>query len=422
MDTNVAERLGKDVTLTDVLGYVAPGAAAIMSIYLFESWAKQSFGIVNYHFPLRTLVTAATQDSSSGQSWFKYVVAGLALLLGIYILGHIIDSISTLTIDRLFVHKAYGYPWHRLLNLTDLRSAKVQDRVAHSESIPDLSQAYYRGLFFWLNFYFAFRCLWYVAMVTHVLNPYVQVFHTTATVTGWWVLTMPLTRVTISAVRKVGRLRLRRARAAPVYIRLGLVVLSYLYSGLWELVIGRPISKILATRRSFGEDFLRLYRHYFKETFGLDPEYAESNNYWMTYSYVMRHSSRLFSVAIHWETLAMFSRNLATAFYLSFLYTFLWLYAHPTAHQPSSLPNQWSVLAIPGVLLLLAGAMLLHYYYLYICHYSKFLYRAFVFLVATKRREFPNPLKILHDPTGDGSDASPPRAAASSGRGRRGAT
>jgi len=98
----------------------------------------------------------------------------------------------------------------------------------------------------------------------------------------------------------------------------------------------------------------------------------------LPYIYIADKSEIMHKIIINWLNLYSFMRNLAMAFYLAFIYTTISLSVD--GHQ---LPKGEGLCAmyLPVALFGLAMLSLLRFYYLYSAYYTKFLYRAFVYLV-----------------------------------------
>src|SRR5882672_280831 len=97
--------------------------------------------------------------------------------------------------------------------------------------------------------------------------------------------------------------------------------------------------------------------------------------------YVIRRSPEAATVLGRYHQLYRFSRNLSCALFLAFTYSVMWYY-FSSVQEPSAAMRQSNVVLLAYFPFLLIGALLflLHFYYLYVCYYSKFLFRAFIFL------------------------------------------
>ncbi|HYJ78979.1 MAG TPA: hypothetical protein VEW03_05235 [Longimicrobiaceae bacterium] len=421
MDPQVHHRLASEFTLADVLGYVVPGAAFFISIFTFEAWAAHiatAEQLRAFRLPLSTSLSVVIGEGGLQEGWFVYLLIAIMLVFVIYVGGHVIESVSVLLVDRLLVYKGYGYPYENLLVIHDGPSGPDAEAgwkfapAGADSSAPagtddpaeslTLSRAFYRGLFFWTNGYLVLRWIWYLLGTYDGVGRWRGAVGFLALAVGVWVGVMVVLKIALSTVRTYRRKHggsggREGIQTAERYLRLA-------YSGLWELLIGGPLSKIFLTRLSFDREFRTRYQTFFRQLFGLNPHTAESNNFWMSYSYVLRRSARLFGIVSHWEALFTFSRNLSTSLFLAFLYCLCWLQFH-NDFLPGPLVHGGSILvAVPGVLLGLSAILLVHFYYLYVCYYSKFLYRSFVFLAQTEgnltARPAERPARCADQPAG----------------------
>lgn len=97
------------------------------------------------HTPLYTLTKEVMMSSISKSDENVYNKLLVALLIPIvllilsYTIGHIIATISSLLIDRLFIAKGYGYPYEKFLNAN--ANLKINSQL-------EASRCFYRGLVF----------------------------------------------------------------------------------------------------------------------------------------------------------------------------------------------------------------------------------------------------------------------------------
>jgi|GEM_PF-1895026 len=418
------ERIPVSVSLTAVLGHIAPGGAFLGCLYLFEFWAHHSLVSAGVHLPVYTFFQLAPRSS---ENWLGTTLLGLGLLLGVYITGHVVDAVAALVMDRTLVYRGYGYPFHTLLGYLPRRRANENQhpggarkrvniqalsligdtRAIHPEWVH-LSRNMYRGAFFWLNCYFLIRWMSYASLAFSLpdANTWLRAI---ANGLGYLGAAFILLKGTVN-VRRAKRMR----RLIPNrFHRVKRV--SWIMAATAAKILASPVSpfasvlsQVLDTRRSFDGQFRALYERQFRRVFSLDPRAAESNNYWFVFAYVKDTSPDLFAVASHWKNLYEFSRNLSTAFYLAALYCLFWISFHSRLVANWKSPGASIVLGIPLALFILAVIMLIHYYYFYVCAYTKFLFRAFVYAAgreeARQNREHGAPNVLM---TASGAPMSP---------------
>jgi len=162
-------------------------------------------------------------------------------------------------------------------------------------------------------------------------------------------------------------------------------------------VISNLLSIFLNTRGGFSDAFIDRYKNSFVENFKLKPEEEETNNYWFPQYYVVNKSPEIALPVNQWLRLYGFARNIATSFYLAFLYSCMLLLYYETQIPGGFKVIEFSCLyifLIPLSYFFLSFLMLVRYYYLYVGYYTKYILRAYVYLAimeSKEKKEFPNP-------------------------------
>ena len=85
----------------------------------------------------------------------------------------------------------------------------------------------------------------------------------------------------------------------------------------------------------------------FKIIFGIDPYRASSDNFWLCKMYIARHSPEFNRNLTYWLDMYTYARNLATAFYLAFLYGFAFVYYQYPRHSLHDVRSQFILISIP---------------------------------------------------------------------------
>lgn len=403
MELSLAERLPVP-SVSETLGYLAPGAAFMSVVYVSEAYAAH-VGTHGFHTPVHTVLSFIGL-SASADSWVDQLLIIVAIGFLCYMLGHLIDSVAKLLLDRTLVYKGYGYPYQSLLDLPGAErrqeSREVLDGLERSlrrdrpwltaealseeasrlvATVPrrsDFSAAFYRGFFFWFNLYLIARWGGLASAAHHGYGDQNFLWHF-ANVLGVWC--SMLLAIKLFAGRSV-RALIRRVHAGAVDGRRrrasrGLLCVYRAASiGLYD-IIAVPIGKMLNTRRSLDAAFISAYRVRFRNRFNLDPDTAESNNFWLPLMDVLMHAPELGSLLSRYHQLYRFSRNLSVALFMGFSYVVVWYYGN--TRGPAS-PAHAEFVLLMFLVYVAALLFLLHYYYLYVCYYSKFLFRAFVFM------------------------------------------
>lgn len=374
------------ITLADALMFFAPGTALLLSMLLLENWVATLpiFDSASFHTPTLT-ITQLAQRSFQSDHWSTAVLLIVCLALMVYVIGHLINAASSLLIDRTLIYKAYGYPYEHLLGIQDPADAGHLNHGHETGSKdPIISKPYWRGLFFWINIYLTVRWFELFARSRLDLAPWSSTINVTAATIGWGIITLIGGRQVFVLIRTLRRHK-RISDTPGSAEKIATKVYSKICSGAFEVAFGKPLEKLLSTRRSFDPVFCAQYRSFFTQQFALDPEKAESNNYWMSYLYVLHESPRFAAEIVHWQRLYAFSRNMSTAFYLAFLYGLSWLLFHKSVITDWQAAGITRLTVVTYSLLIISGMLLVYFYYLYVCYYSKLIFRAFVFLMKTKQ-------------------------------------
>lgn len=150
-------------------------------------------------------------------------------------------------------------------------------------------------------------------------------------------------------------------------------------------VVAKSLSQYSNTRKEFPASFRAQYEALFSKTFGVEPRAAHSNNFWYSYMYVRERSTILGSIAMRLLRLYGLVRNLSTALYIAFLYGFLWLMFQLESFlylgiYPGKDYKLTVLLSLPLFYFVAAFLLLIRYYYLRVPYFSKFVFRAFVYL------------------------------------------
>lgn len=346
----------------DLFGYLIPGAIALLAVGAFEFWVKLQIGNVSqpvtFHLPFIKAITETARPFFISEDLVLSGIFLIILLVVAYAAGHIVSSLSSISLDRVLIYKGYGYPYQQLLHLEYPKN--------NWETGP-----FYRGLFFWINTYLLLR--YYT-----IIYPDVSLDRLVNWV-GWYIIAITIIKLIIS---NTNILPLRWVISHTPY---GLkcltnkffkIIILKLFAGPYD-VFARSLSRVINTRDRFSEEFIASYKNTFYKLFGLDSNKAETNNYWLTKCFVAFKSPALNTMLENWHHLYSYARNLSTAFYLAYIYCFFSIFLQ---FKEFRVVNDYVIYLIPIIYFILSLIMLKRYYYLYNIYYSKFLFRAFYFL------------------------------------------
>jgi hypothetical protein len=389
------------ISLADALMFFAPGTVLLLSVLLFEYWCTHLNGFTasTYHTPLLTITRMVKGLFANGANWSMTLALLLPVGLGVYMTGHIVNAVSSLLIDRTLVYKAYGYPYERLFQIAEEKrkpkEGKPQEQAERRPETPDhkertepaISKSFWRGLFFWINTYLTLRWLEVFARSVPSLDHWSDPVNMAARSLGWGILILMIARQPFIWMR--ARRKGSGARDIPGYEYWLGRVFEQIAAGPYDLIGGKPLQRVLHTRASFDAVFREKYREFFHRRFGLDSMTAGSNNYWMTYMHVLENSPRLAVEINQWQRLYRFSRNASTAFYLGFIYCMAWFVYHRGTIGDWHASGMTRLAVLTYLLFIVSGILLVYFYYLYVCYYSKTIFRAFFYLETQKGETAP---------------------------------
>lgn len=338
----------------DIFGYLVPGSTFLLSIYAFDFWVmKNTEQKVPLHLPAFRFFNYIWEAMfSSSPNWFSSFIFFIILIVVSYISGHIIASVSALSIDRFLVFKGHGYPYVYLLNL------QKEKELNKTKGI------YSRSVFFWINLFFIISYF----LLLQILPPQPTYPYCMFAILIFLLLILTTTKF-IDMMPKEKKEALFKLRIVKFLYRLyNLSVIPYDF--LYEY-----LSKLIDIRVSLNEDLIKKYEDYFKKIFGFNPDEVGTDNYWFAAMHVAVTSSVLNNHILNWLQLYGFSRNLASSFYLSFVYGYF-----SSIFQLRNVHTDFTVFLLPLIYFLLSFIMLFRYYYLYFAYYSKFIFRSFVFI------------------------------------------
>lgn len=377
MDTPAIKDIKTPFTPYDVLAYLIPGLTCVGSIAYYEFVLAQHVPAEKLHAPFQHVgewIDSFHCVPNSGASWALQFLLLLGCVAALYVVGHIIASLSEIFLDRILVHKATGYPREKLLDM-------------HDKSCREISRPFYKGTFFWVNV-IAFMC--YCSALASL--QYRSWFHCGIRWMMYIMLVVVIVKVVTSRLKPpstIFQIRLRSSlpwRGIKWFV---IFALTNIYAGPVK-IISFLYNDHIQPNRGFDESFREMFRERFKEVFGMDAESSLSNTYWLPYIYVAEKSETLNRILINWLNLYSFMRNLAMAFYLAFIYI-----AVSLSVEGHNLPKGQGLCAIylPAALFGLSMISLLRFYYLYSAYYTKFLYRSFVYLVTQQGADCIDPSK-----------------------------
>ncbi len=321
--------------LYDIFGYIVPGL-------IFLVFSITIMSVFDGDFPLKSQIFSKLHEISYEElkelkdnvPWWVEVTLLISTISIIYIIGHIIASLSSLLIDKYLVKKIAGYPSQKLFN------------------IPfnlDFSIGFYKFMFLIINLY--------LVRLMFFSNP-----SRTEKILGGVVLTIIIIGKLSLSTKKIQN----NSKLQTRLDKFGLI-LSWPFNFIIHF-----IEKSFSLNESFNDEFIGNYKTRFKELFKLELETANTNIYWLSYCYVVEKNDHMKDIIRHFLRLYGFTRNLSTSFFLLFL-MILSIKLHGSVHV-------YRLNVAASLSLLCSLILIIRYYYLYYNYYSKFIFRAFLYL------------------------------------------
>jgi len=383
------------VTPYDISGYLIPGGLLLISIAGFEAFVRESAttGAENIHTPVYTTIALLVNQAPPGTSWATQAIVLVMAAAIAYSIGHIIASISAIVIDRWYVHKAHGYPSQFLLYL--------------SETEPNYTQLFHRGLFFWVNFYLLLRYFTLpnaLPVADFVPRPFKVLIPGALSVTnmekaafavGWMLLVMLIIKVLFSAkYAREGR-TIRRLLETKVgkYITAG-SAFAILVFAFPAKIVTRFLGNYLHTKDRLDPISAELFKKRLNELVCPDADIEErdkllrsSSGFWYAFLHIRATSHEVFEPVDNWLRLYAFARNLSTSLYLAAGYCYLWWFNQGADIELRNAGVHYTLLLLPLLYWIAAFLLLLRYYYLYVGYFTKYVLRAFVYLTRNTRSD-----------------------------------
>lgn len=370
------------LTAYDLLGYLAPGASFLLCILGFEHLAREvsASSVAVIHTPILSLFGDGFSSIARKDSWAVEFLVVLSCAGLAYVAGHVIASLSALALDRAYVEKGHGYPLQSLLGKVSMSGT--------SKVSADFARAAFMILNLWLlagylslpNAPLANQFLPrpLTDFFPNALSPITFLFF--RRVLGWLLLLLVAAKLALSP--QWARHQGQSAWIYETFIGscVVLVATSLIKTAAYPArgVTGF-FSNYLHTRSPLDEETVRAYKDRLGKLLRLEPKWTSSSPYWFTVIPVRASGPAISESADNWLRLYSFARNLGTAFYLAFVYAYVWWLNFGTAIQFRSQADRDVLFLLPLALFSAAFVMMLRFYYLYADYYTRYLVRAFVY-------------------------------------------
>lgn len=341
----------------DILGYIIPGVLFILLVYGFECFInlKSPDGMIK--LPIFQLIKSIQLGAIKGLL-SSIIIIGIIVICA-YIIGHLLATGASFIADHMFIQKGHGYPYETLLGL---------HKTTYTEHTA--SQAFHLGNFFWLNAYIVIK---FICFFSGSTNPYYI-----PRIVACYILSVVALKI-IYHQKLFFHNKIKSSGFGKYFIWFVTKIHSAPYFVLHNLLL-----TIFKTKTTFDQDFLNDYAEKFGKRFGMDYTTAGTNNFWLTYIYVVENGSNLSPLLTNWLRLYSFARNLSFTFYLASIYILIDLKVQREMFLANPIP-ELHILALTSIFL--AFMFLARYVYLYYSYFSKFNFRAFVSIQDNQPKE-----------------------------------
>jgi len=357
-------------SIYDIFGYLIPGITFLFVILIFDLLLIKYVNNINKDF-ISKLITPTyslfkiTYSEKIIKNWVFAIAYLIIIMMGAYVIGHIISSISSFAIDKILVRKGYRYPFHTLLKL-------------ESTSEEKLMKDYTKSLFLYINIILfliiitisqikLITAISYYLLFALILFIYLGILSRILYVSVKWIREKKIfsrqnwfNKITTKILEKI-------KLYSEFFIR---QIFSVLYYS-----ITNTFSNTFRTRESFKDDFINIYSKNFKKLFNLDYANAGTNNYWLCYCFLIDKKKEISNLIKNWLYLYAFARNLSISFYIAYFYSLFLVIINENL-----ISNKLNIfLLFPSCFLLLGIIFLIRYYYIYHAYYTKCIFRSFVY-------------------------------------------
>lgn len=343
----------------DFFGYIFPG-----TIFLFLMFWGSRLDSIEYINSLIKFLEEMKVNS---------FIAGLLLLFFliviIYVLGHLIATISAIFFDIVLNKNVLLYPYRKLLNIAVNESA-VKDFY---------KKEFFKFVFIVFNlitFIILIHIFFSSGLLTEKKVALIEIFNLPL----WLLISVCCIILTIIIwILKIILVIIAEKRQINNNLSQGLgkkeKLFLLIFKGLgWPFdFLAKRVFEDLTFSSSFTDTFVAEYKRIVNKYFKMNVDEIKTENYWLPSIYLTHYHPELRTVIKKFMSLYGFARNMSMTFFLIFyLLIFLKLLGH-------NIKNTVMFISFIG-----AYVFLFRYYYLYVRYYSKYIIRAFVYTFKTE--------------------------------------
>lgn len=318
--------------LYDVFGYFFPGILLLFNALIAIVLYKNKFSITRcYSFSTEI---AEIFGKFNNTDWWIGLILFIFIIAVVYMLGHIISTISSLVIDKFLIKKISRYPYVKLFGFK-----KKREKI--------ISKGFYKFVFMLINFTF-------LGLFFGMSLRYLKII-------GLFIVFLMVVKAIVTE---------RYRRKEPPKECSFLWYLGLIMASPFDL-ISSFIEKNFGLSDKFDKSFINSYMKKFESQFG-EVDTESTNFFWLSYCYVVNSNTHLKEIVTHFLRLYGFTRNLSASFLLS---SFYYMYLSYRCISVNDVGYEFRMTAFAMYVLFIL--LLIRFYYLYYNYYSKFVFRAF---------------------------------------------
>lgn len=281
---------------------------------------------------------------------FTTIFIVILFIVGVYVIGHLIATIGSLILDRVFMIGVFGFPYNFLLDLQ-----------VESEELIENS---YKLVFLLFNSLIA------ITLLEFLWDPLKYLFYFAL---GYMFIILTVFMI-YSSLNKVRREKLFNfLKKTYLY-----TILYFIPTKITNYLLG--LIKILVNNnKPFPQEVINMYAEKFKTCFGIDYKTAKDDNIWLPYFYVTSNVPIQEPILRKWHHLYGYSRNICCA---SFIYiVLLVIVIHFFESANASIFNELFIVYVIGMIFYMRYINLFQNYLL------KNVFRSFIAVSKTEVEE-----------------------------------
>jgi len=318
------------IDLYDLFGYFIPGILLIFNFLFVRILVMNGFSYQSCNTTFLKVLHFLTMMNDA--EWWVELLLFIICIAIIYLIGHIISSLSNLLVDKFLIKKISRYPYVKLFRLDKMNK--------------EFSKGFYKLYFAIINILFVLMIFIHIPLF--LLVPFIIIL------VGGTII-----KAIISALLASKKISEKSIVKLNYFGRLSAYIFDF---------FSNHIEHNFGLSDKFDDEFISSFMQKFKKKFH-NINVNSTNLYWLSYCYVLNSDSQLRNLVIHFLRLYGFIRNLSATFFMSSIY-FFYLSKTCSFHVKELQITSFLFYSVFVFLLI-------RFYYLYYNYFSKSVFRSF---------------------------------------------